>query len=91
MDTMEEGQKTFSEQLFVSGRELLDTVKKLIQEGNARSIIIWSEAGNKLLEIPMTGAVAVGGAAVILAPFIALIVGIAAWAKKVRVEVVRRE
>jgi hypothetical protein len=86
-----EGKKSFSEQLFVSGKELVDTIKKLINEGNARALILWNEDGSKLLEIPLTGAVALGGAALILAPFMAIILGIAGWAKKIRIEVVPRQ
>jgi hypothetical protein len=86
-----EGKKSFSEQLYVSGKELVDTIKKLINEGNARALILWNEDGSKLLEIPLTGAVALGGAALILAPFMAIILGIAGWAKKIRIEVVPRQ
>mgnify|MGYP001810454637 FL=1 len=42
-----------------------------------------------MLEIPLSGGLAVGGALVLIAPFLAAIVGIAAMVKKVRVEVIR--
>lgn len=87
---MSEDKKTISEEIFVTGRELLDTIKRLVNAGNVRSVIIWSEEGKKLLEIPLTAGVAIGGAAFLLAPFLAAIAGIAALAKKVRIEVVPR-
>ena len=88
----EEGrERSFSEKISVAGGEVLDTIKRLIAEGNVRSVILWSESGKKLLEIPLTGGLALGGAAIILAPFAAAIAGIAAVATKVRLEVVRRD
>jgi len=87
---MNEEKKTISEEILVTGRELLETVKRLVSSGNARSVIIWSEEGKKLLEIPLTAGVAIGGAAFLLAPFMVAIAGIAAMAKKVRIEVVPR-
>ena len=77
------------EELWVAGHELKDTLTRLVTEGNARSVIIWSENDKKLLEIPLSGGVALGGALVLLAPFLAAIVGIAAMVKKVRIEVIR--
>jgi len=87
---MNENKKTISEEILVTGKELLDTVKRLVAAGNVRSIILWNEEGKKLLEIPLTAGVALGSVAFLMAPFIAAIAAIAAVAKKVRVEVVPR-
>ena len=38
----------------VSGGDLLDKVKQIVREGNARKITIKSEAGKVLLEVPLT-------------------------------------
>ncbi|MGH7523892.1 MAG: DUF4342 domain-containing protein [Gemmatimonadales bacterium] len=38
----------------VAGDKLVDRVKELVKEGNARRIIVKNEAGNTLLEIPLT-------------------------------------
>jgi hypothetical protein len=38
----------------VSGEKLVDRVKELVKEGNARRIIVKNEAGHTLLEIPLT-------------------------------------
>lgn len=86
-----DGNRNYREELYVSGKELLETIKRLVSAGNARAIVVWSEAGKKLLEIPLTAGVAIGGAAVLLAPFVAAIAAIAAMAGKVRLEVIPRE
>ena len=87
---MNDEKRTVSEEIFVTGKELLETIKRLVTAGNVRSVIVWSEEGKKLLEIPLTAGVAIGGVAFLLAPFIAAIAAIAAMAKKVRIEVVPR-
>ena len=86
---MENKGSNLREEIWVAGHELKETLTRLVAEGNARSLIVWSEEGKKLLEIPLSGGLAVGGALVLIAPFLAAIVGIAAMVKKVRVEVIR--
>jgi CBS domain-containing protein len=44
----------FEEEIKVTGQQLVEEVKRLIHEGNVRHIIIKSEKGDKLLEIPVT-------------------------------------
>jgi hypothetical protein len=93
---MDEGKKdgegsSFTEKLTVAGAEVVDTIKRLIQAGNVRKVILWSEAGNKLLEIPLTAGVAIGGAALLIAPFITAIAAVVGVAAKVRIEVIRDE
>ena len=38
----------------VPGEKLVDKVKELVREGNARRIIVKNEQGHTLLEIPLT-------------------------------------
>lgn len=85
---MENRGKQFGEQVHVAGKELMDTIQRLIEEGKSKKIILWSEEGKKLLEIPLNPGVVIGGAAVILAPFFVALAGIAAVVKKVRIEIV---
>ncbi len=47
-------EKTFTEEIKVSGAQLVETVKKLLHEANIRRIIIKNEKGESLLEIPVT-------------------------------------
>ncbi|MDD5040388.1 MAG: DUF4342 domain-containing protein [Patescibacteria group bacterium] len=47
-------ERTFKEELKVSGDQLVQTVKKLIREANVRRLIIKNEKGDTLLELPVT-------------------------------------
>ncbi len=47
-------EKTFTEEIKVTGSQLVETVKKLLHEANVRKIIIKNEKGESLLEIPVT-------------------------------------
>lgn len=62
------------EEFKISGDKLLQTVKKLIKEGNARKITIKNEKQETLLVIPLT----VGAIGVIIAPVLAAIGALAA-------------
>lgn len=47
-------QRTFEEEIKVSGQQLVETVKRLVHEANVRHIIIKNEKDEKLIEIPVT-------------------------------------
>lgn len=47
-------EKTRTEELSISGEDLLSTVKKLVHQGNIRRITIKNKGGETLLEIPLT-------------------------------------
>lgn len=85
----EKREKNFSEEIETIGSELVETVKKLVAEGNVRSLIIRKEDGKKILEIPLTAGVAVGGAVTLLAPVLAALGAMAALLSNVKIEVVR--
>ncbi len=46
--------KVVYEEFKVRGKELVDKVNELIQEGNVRRIIVKDEAGNTFVEIPLS-------------------------------------
>jgi len=60
-------EKTFTEEIKVTGSQLVETVKKLLHEGNIRRVIIKNEKGESLLEIPVTLA-SVGALLIPVAP-----------------------
>lgn len=66
-------QKTFKEELTGTVSEIINQVKKLIREGNARRVIIKDKTGKVLFQSQLT--VGVGGAAVLtsIAPVISAI------------------
>lgn len=73
------------EEFWVKGNELVDKVKELIKKGNVTRVIIKSEEGKTLVEIPMT----VGVVGTVLAPTLAILGGIAALVTRCKVEVER--
>ena len=78
---------SIKEEIKVKGAELLETIKKIIKEGNVSRIIIRDEKGKKYLEIP----VSIGVIGVILAPFLAAIAALAIFATEFTIEIIREE
>lgn len=71
----------------VKSEDLLRKVRELIEEGNVNRILIKDNAGKVYLEIPVT----LGVVGVILAPVLAAVGALAAWAADFTVEVIRRD
>ncbi|HZY68921.1 MAG TPA: DUF4342 domain-containing protein [Devosia sp.] len=90
-DNRKTGWKTFTEEIEVTGQQLLETVNRLIAEGNVRKLNIKSESGDVFLSVPLTGGAVAGGILVVGAPWLALIAGVAGLLAKVKLEVVRVE
>jgi CelD/BcsL family acetyltransferase involved in cellulose biosynthesis len=80
---------TFTEQIEVTGNQLVERVKQLIEEGNVRRIIIRGPEGHVLMELPLSIGVAGGAALLWLAAPLAAIAAIAALVAKVTIEIVR--
>ena len=80
-------EKTFTEEIKVSGEQLVDTVKKLIHEANVRRVIIKNEEGKTLIEMP----VSIAGVGVILAPIVAAVGAIAAVVTNCTIVVVKEK
>jgi len=80
----EEGKKFSTEELRVSGSQLVDKVKELIHEGNIRRIVI-KQDGRSVMELPLTVA-AVG---VVLAPVLAAVGAFAALVSNASIVVER--
>ena len=75
------------EEIKVAGRDLVGKVKDLIHEGNIHRLIIKTEEGHTLMEVPVTIA-AVG---VIAAPVLAAVGAIAAMVTHCTLIIERRE
>lgn len=82
---MNDETRTRTEEIRITGDELLAKVKELVHEGNVRRLIIKNEAGSTLVEIPLS--VGVVGAA--LLPVFAAIGAIAALATRCSIVVER--
>lgn len=75
------------EEFKVAGEDVVRTVKQLVAAGNARRIIIKNEAGETLLEFPLT----VGAIGALLAPAFAALGAAAALIAKCTIVVERRK
>jgi len=78
-----EEKKTGFEEFRVSGSEILDKIKEIIREGNARRIILKTEDGRTFMEIPLT----VGIVGTLIAPVWAAIGAVAALASNLTIVV----
>lgn len=79
------GNKKTEETFKVKGEQLLGKVKKLIQEGNVRRIIIKGKEGKVLVEFPLT----VGVIGAVIAPMLAAVGAIAALVTECTITVER--
>ena len=84
-------QRDWVEEIEVAGGELVERVKSLVTEGNVRRLIIRSASNDVLLEVPLTPAVVVGGAAAIVNPVLAALGALAALIARLKIEIVRVE
>jgi hypothetical protein len=87
----EDPEKTVVEEMEVAGKDLVEQVKQLIEEGNVRRLIIYKSDGDALMEIPLTATVVVGGAMLVFAPVLAALGAAAVFLTKVKIEVVREK
>lgn len=76
-----------NEEFKVSGDDVVKTVKRIVAAGNARRIIIKNEAGESIIEFPLT----VGAVGAILLPLWAAIGAIAALVAKCTIVVEKRD
>ncbi len=76
------------EEIKVESSQLVDKVKELAREGNARKISILKD-GRTLAEFPMYVGLVGSGAAVLLAPLLAAVAAIAALVTQVTIRIER--
>ena len=84
-------ERDWVEEIEVAGSELVELVKNLVTEGNVRRLIIRNANNDVLLEVPLTPAVVVGGAAAIVNPVLAALGALAALIARLKIEIVRVE
>lgn len=82
---MEETRNT-TEEFHVTGEQVVEKVKELVREGNARRIIIKNDKGVPVVEFPVT----VGAVGVILAPVLAAVGALAAVMTNCTIVVVKK-
>ena len=74
------------EEFKVSGEDIIEKIKEVIKEGNARRIIIKNEDGESVAEFPLT----VGAVGALVAPILAAVGAIAALLTKCTIVVEKR-
>ena len=85
------GWETFTEEIEVTGHQLIDEINRLLAEGNIRKLQIRSEAGDVYLTVPLTAGVVAGGVVALTAPWLAVIAAVAGLLTKVKLEVLREK
>lgn len=88
-DRFNENVRRVTEEIEVQGSQLVDRVKQIVEEGNARRLILRNEEGRTLLEVPLTAGAVVGGALLWFNPLLAGIAAIGGLLLKVRIEIER--
>ena len=88
---IKDGERTWTEEIVVTGSDLVERVKKLVEQGNVRRLIIKKPDGDVLLEVPLTAGAVVGGTLVLIMPVLAALGALAALLAEVRVVIVRSE
>lgn len=86
---MAEGKKTWVEEVEISGSHLVERIKELVAEGNARRVILKNKEGQELFELPLTVGVVGGGIITLALPVLAAIGAVAALLTQVKLEIVR--
>jgi hypothetical protein len=86
-----EERRTWSEEIIVTGGELVERVKSLVAQGNVRRLIIKKPDGSVLLEVPLTAGALVGGVLVIAAPVLAALGALAALLAEFKIEVIHED
>ncbi len=78
-------EKTRTEELNISGEDVMSTVKNLVHQGNIRRITIVNKDGRTLLEIPLT----LGVVGALLLPTLAALGALAAIVTECKIVVER--
>jgi hypothetical protein len=83
------GKDTWVEEMEIAGKDLVERVKELIEQGNVRRLIIRKKDGDIMLEVPLTASVIAGSVLVVFAPLFAALGALAALIAEIKLEVVR--
>jgi hypothetical protein len=83
--------RSFAEEIEITGSNLVDRFKELVQEGNTRRVIIKTQDGHELMTVPLTFGVVAGGLVAWAAPILAALGALAGIVTRVRLEVIREE
>lgn len=83
--------RTWVEEVEVTGNQLVERIKELVQESNTRRVIVRGEDNKEIFTVPLTAGVVVGGLITLALPMLAALGAVAALVTKVKLEVIREE
>lgn len=86
---MEHNHTEWVEEIRIAGNRVVERIKELVREGNVRRIVVRKGDGSVLKEFTLSQGLAVGGLLTLLAPGLAALGAIVAFATDIRLEVVR--
>ncbi len=79
----------WTQRMEVAGEELVDQIKALFDDANAKRVVIRDQQNRELLAVPLTLGVAGGAITVLAAPILAAVAAIGGVVAKVRLDVER--
>lgn len=79
----------WTQRMEVAGEELVDQVKTLFDDANAKRVVIRDQQDRELLAVPLTLGVAGGAITVLAAPVLAAVAAIGGVVAKARLDVER--
>lgn len=90
MTEQEKAKRTFTEEVEVTGNQVIGKIQEVIKKGNVRRVIVRTQDGRVLLDTTLTMSVGVGGVLTFFGgmPLI-LLAGAVALLSKVKLEIVR--
>lgn len=83
-------QPTFTHEFEVESKKLLENLKGILRQGNARRIIVRKPNDDVLLDLPLPAGLGAAALVLYLTPFIALVTTMAGLAARVKVQVIQR-
>lgn len=80
---------SFTDRIDVTGSQLVDRVREIAQDANARRVRVLDRDGNELLVVPLGWGAAGGALTLFTAPWLVALAGIGAVVAKLSIEVER--
>ncbi len=82
-------ERKWTQRIEVAGEELVDQVKHLFDDANAKRVVIRDQKDRELLAVPLTVGVAGGALTVLAAPVLAAVAAVGGAVARVRLDVER--
>ena len=84
-----ERRRSWIDEIEVAGEKLIERIKELAEDASVQRLRVKDKDGDIAVDIPLTIGAVTGGAVVLAAPTLAVLGVLAAFAARVKVEVIR--